>query len=130
MAPTGSCRRVVPIQRVSMENSLRKLVKKFERDPTVGSIDTDLLSRFSGRAGGIAPTGRSRRVLPIQRVSMEKSLRKLVKTFERDPTVGSIDTDLLSRYSGREPVELPRPDGVAVSYRFNASPWKTAYGNS
>ena len=37
-----------------MENSLRKLLQKFERDPTVGSNIMDLLSRYLGRVGGIA----------------------------------------------------------------------------
>ena len=74
--------------------------KKFERDPTVGSIDTDLLTRYSRRVGGMAPTGRRRRVMPIPRNSIENSLRKLVKIFERDPTVGCRDTDLWTRSSG------------------------------
>ena len=79
MAPTGRHRRVVPIPRYSIENSLRKIVKKFERDPTVGSRDTDLLTRYSSLVGGMAPTGRYRRVVPIPRYSIENSLRKLVK---------------------------------------------------
>ena len=32
-----------------MENSLRKLLKKFQHDPTVGSKVMDLLSRYSRR---------------------------------------------------------------------------------
>ena len=36
-----------------MENSLEKLLKKYERDPTVESNVMDLLSRYSGRVGGI-----------------------------------------------------------------------------
>ena len=79
MALTGRHRHVVPIPRYSMENSLRKLVKKFERDPTVGSRDTDLLTPYSSRVGGLAPTGRHRRVIPIPRYSIENSLWKLVK---------------------------------------------------
>ena len=55
--------------------------EKFERDPTVGSIDTDLLSRFSCRVGGKAAIGIRRRVVPIQRYSIENRLRKLVKKF-------------------------------------------------
>ena len=82
-----------------MENGLRKLMKIFELDPTVGSIDTDLLSRYSGPFGGQAPTGRRWRRVPIPRNSMENSLRKFMKKFERDPTVGSINTDVLSLYS-------------------------------
>ena len=101
MAPTGYRGRVAPIPRNSMENNLRKLVKTFQHDPTVGSIDTDLLSRYSGRVGVMAPTGHCRRVVPIPRNSMENILRKVLKQFEHDPTVGSIFTDLLSRYSGR-----------------------------
>ena len=62
----------------------------------VGSIDTDLLTRYSRVVGGMAPTGRHRRVVPIPRYSIENSLRKLVIKFERDPTVGSRDTDLLT----------------------------------
>ena len=100
MASTIHHRQVVPIPRSSMENNLQKLVKKFERDPTVGSLDTNFLSWYSGPFGGMAPTGHHRRVVPIPRKSMENSLRKLVKQFERDPTVGSLDTDLLSQYSG------------------------------
>ena len=64
-------------------------MKKFERDPTVGFRDTDLLTRYSRVVGGMGPTGRHRRVVPIPRYSIENSLRKLVKKFERDPTVGS-----------------------------------------
>ena len=37
-----------------MENRLLKLLKNFERDPAVGSKVMDLLSRYSGRVGGIA----------------------------------------------------------------------------
>ena len=80
MAPTGRHRRVVPIPCYSIENSLLNLVKKkFELDPTVGSIDTDLLTRYSSRVGGLAPTGRHRHVVPIPRYSIENSLEKLVK---------------------------------------------------
>ena len=67
MAPTGRRRRVVPIPRKSIENCIRKLGKKFDRDPTVGSIVMDLLTRFSRGVGGMAPTGRRRRVVPIPR---------------------------------------------------------------
>ena len=74
-------------------------MKKFERDPTVGFLKTDLLSRYSGSVGGMASTVHHRRVVPIPRNSIKKSLQKLVKTFERDPTVGYLDTDILSRYS-------------------------------
>ena len=79
MAPTGRHPRGVSIPRYSIENSLRKLVKKFERDPTVGSRDTDLLTRYSRVVGGMAPTGRHRRVVSIPRYSIENSLRNLVK---------------------------------------------------
>ena len=66
----------------------------------VGSLDTNLWTQYSSLVGGLAPTARRRRVVPIPRNSIENSLRKLVKTFERDPTMGSIDTKLLTRYSG------------------------------
>ena len=79
MAPTGQHLRGLPIPRYSIENSLRKLVKKFERDPTVGSRDTDLLTRYSSLVGGMAPTGRHRRVVPFPRYSIQNSLWKLVK---------------------------------------------------
>ena len=79
MAPTGGRQRVVPIPRNSIEHSLQELVKKFERDPTVGSIVRDLLTRFSSAVGGMAPTGRRQRVVPIRRNFIENSLRKLVK---------------------------------------------------
>jgi hypothetical protein len=39
-----------------MENSLRKLLKKFERDPTVGSKVMDLFNRYSGGVGGTTRT--------------------------------------------------------------------------
>ena len=97
---TGRCRRVVLIPHNSIENSLQKHVKQFERDPTVKSLDTDLLSRYSCPVGGMAQTGRCRWVVLIPRNSIENSLQKHVKTFERDPTVGSLDKDLWSRYSG------------------------------
>ena len=96
MASTVHHRRVVPIPRNSIEISLQKLVTKFERDPTVGSFDTDLLSRYSGLVGGMSPTVHRRRVVPIPGNTMENSLQQHVKKFERDPTVGSLDTDLLS----------------------------------
>ena len=38
----------------SMENSLRKHLKKFKRDPTVGYKVMDLLSRYLGLVGGTA----------------------------------------------------------------------------
>ena len=72
-------------------------MKTFERDPTVRSRDTDVLTRYS-TVGGMAPTGQHRRGVPIPRYSIENILRKLVKKFERDPTVGSRDTDVLTRY--------------------------------
>jgi len=50
----GRCRRGVPIPWYSMENSLQKLFYKFERDPTVASKVMELLSRYSGRVGGMA----------------------------------------------------------------------------
>ena len=53
----------------------------FNIDPTVGSIDTDLLSRFSCCVRGKAAIGRRRCVVPIQRYSIENSLRKHVKNF-------------------------------------------------
>ena len=81
MAPPDRRRRVVLIPLNSMENSLRKLVKQFERDPTVGSIVMDILTRYSSGVGGMAPTGRSLRVVPIPRNSIENSLRKLVKNI-------------------------------------------------
>ena len=78
-APIERRRRVVWNPQNYMENSLWKHVKKFESDPTVGSRDTDLLTRYSSRVGGLAPTGRYRRVVPIPRYSIEKNLRILVK---------------------------------------------------
>ena len=99
MAPTGRRRCVVPILRNSIENSLRKLLKTFERDPTVESIVMDLLTRFSSVVDGMALTGRRRCVVPIPRHSIENRLGKLVKTFERDPTVGSRVIDLFARFS-------------------------------
>ena len=74
-------------------------MKKSELDPTVGSIVRDLLTRFCSVVGGMAPTGRRRYVVPIPRDSIENSLLKLVKQFQRDPTVGSIAIDLLARFS-------------------------------
>ena len=74
-------------------------MKTFERDPTVGSIVMELLARFSSVVGGMAPTGRRPCVVLIPRHSIENNLRKLVKPFERDPTVGSIVIDLLARFS-------------------------------
>ena len=79
MAPTGRHRRVVPIPRNSIENKLRKLVKIFKRNATVGSRHTDLLTRCSGPVGEMAPTGRRRRVVQIRCYSIENSLLKLVK---------------------------------------------------
>ena len=78
-APTGRRQRVVPIPRNSIKNSHRKLVTKFGRDPTIGSIVMDLLTRFSSVVGGMASTGRYQRVIPIPRNSIKNSLWKLVK---------------------------------------------------
>ena len=82
------------------------------RDPTVGSLDTDLLSRYSSPVGGMAPTVYHRRLVPIPRISMENRLQKHVKKFECDPSVGSLDTDMLRRYSD--------PFGGAVNGRSHA----------
>ena len=79
MAPTGRHGRVVPIPCNSIENSLRKLVKIFERDPTVRSRDTDLLTRCFGAVGGKAPSGRRRRVVQSRRYSIEYSPLNLVQ---------------------------------------------------
>ena len=79
MAPTVRRRRVVPIPRNSIENSLHKLVKIYERDPTVGCRDTDHWTRCSGPMGGMSLTGRRRRVVQIRRYSIENSLLNLVK---------------------------------------------------
>ena len=59
----------------------------------------DLLTRFSSAVGGMAPTGRRQRVVPILCNSIENSLRKLVKTFKRNPIAVSIVRDLLTRFS-------------------------------
>ena len=79
MAPNERCHSVIPIPRNSIENSLRKLGKQFERDPTIGSIVIDLFTRFSSAVGGMAPTGRRCCVVPIPHNSIENSLRKHVK---------------------------------------------------
>ena len=94
MAPTVHCQRVAWIPRNSMENNLRKLVKTFKRYPMVVSIDTDLLSLYFIPVIGMPSTGRRWRVVQIPGNSMENSLRKLVKNFERDPMIRSIDTDV------------------------------------
>ena len=99
MTPTVYRRRVVLIPRNSMENRLQKHVKTFECDPTVGSLDTDSLSWYSSLVGRKAPTERRWRVVRSPQNSMENSLRKHAKKFECDPTVGSLHTDRLSRYS-------------------------------
>ena len=62
------------------------------------------LSRYSSPVGGMARQGAVMRIVPIPRKSIENSLQKHVKKFERDPTVGSLDTDLLSRYSNDDDV--------------------------
>ena len=87
-------------------------MKQFERDPTVRSLDTDILRRYSGPVGGMAQTWRCQRVVPIPRNSIEISLQKHVKKFKGDPTVGSLDADLLSWYfspvGGKAPTERRR----------------------
>ena len=50
---SGRRRSGVAIPRNSMENNLRKHLKKFERDPTIKSKVMDLLSWYSGHVGGI-----------------------------------------------------------------------------
>ena len=79
MAPTGRRQRVLPIPRNSIENGVRKHVKKFERETMVGSIVMDLLTRFSSAVGGMAPTGRRQRVVPVPGNSIENTVRKHVK---------------------------------------------------
>ena len=83
-----------------MEMSHQNHVKKFECDPTVGSLDTNFLSRYSGAFGGMAQTGHRWRVVLIPCNSMETSLRKLEKKFESDPTFESLDTNIFNRYCG------------------------------
>ena len=99
MAPTGRRGYVFRFHATPSKPASINSLKKFQRDPTVVSIDTDHLTRYSVPVGGMAPTGRLGHVLPIPRDSTEKSLRKLMKKMKRDPTVGSIDTNLLSRFS-------------------------------
>ena len=41
----------------------------------------DLLTQFSSVVGGMAPTGRRQRVVPIPGNSIEHSLQKLVKNI-------------------------------------------------
>ena len=65
----------------AIENSHRKLVKQFEHDPTVGCIDTDLLSRYFARVGCKAAIIHRRRVVPIPCYFIENSLQKLVKNI-------------------------------------------------
>ena len=81
IALTGRRRPVVAIARNSIENRLRKLVKTFQLDPTVGSIVMDLLTWFSSVVGVMAATGRRRRVVPIPRNSIENIIRKLGKNI-------------------------------------------------
>ena len=81
IAPTGHHRRVVTIPRISNENSHPKIMKKNIRDPTVGCIVMDMLTRFSSAVGGMAPTGHHQRVVPIPRNSNENSLWKIVKNI-------------------------------------------------
>jgi len=54
--PNGHRRRGVGIPCYSMENSLRKLLKKFGRNTTVGSKVMDLFNRYSGGVGGTTRT--------------------------------------------------------------------------
>ena len=130
MAQTGRCRLVVPIPRNSPRTASRNTWKLFSAiQRSDRSLDTDLLTRYSGPFGGMAPTVHHRRVVPIPRNFMENSFLKLVKKFECDPTVGSLDTDLLSRYSGpvggKAPTEHRRH--VVLSPQ---TPWKIASGNT
>ena len=74
-------------------------MKKFERDPTLGSIVMELLARFSSAVGEIAPTGRHRRVVPIPPTPSKTAYGNSCKKFQRDPTVGSIVMHLLTRFS-------------------------------
>ena len=47
----------VAIPHYSIENSLQKLLEKFDRDPMVGSKVIDLIRRYSGRGDGSAGPG-------------------------------------------------------------------------
>ena len=76
MAPTGRYQRVVPIPRNFIENSLWKIVDRFERDATVGYIEMVLLNRYSSLFSGMARTARCRRVVPIPRNCIEKASSK------------------------------------------------------
>ena len=58
MATTGRRRRGVPIPRTSIETASENSSKTFQRDPMVGCIFMDLLTRFSTVVGGMGPTGR------------------------------------------------------------------------
>ena len=64
----------VAIPRYSVENNLRKLLKKILSDPTV-----DLLSRYSGRGGGRASPDVVSLGVAIPRYSVENSLRNSSK---------------------------------------------------
>ena len=60
---------------------------------------------------------------------MANNLRKFIKNFERNPTVGSKVVDLLSRYLGRGGGSALMVVDI-VEYRCKATPRRTAYGNS
>ena len=89
-----------------MENNLRKLVKQFERDPTVGSLDKDLLRLCSIPVIGMPPTERRRREVQIPRNSMENNLRTREKS--------------LGRSNGRIYFYGPS-ESVLLTFRWNAT---------
>jgi len=79
MARPNRCRRrALVIPRYSKENSLRKLLKTFGRDPTIGSKVMDLFSRYGGRVGG-RPNGHRRRAVAIPCYSKERAYETPLK---------------------------------------------------
>ena len=89
----------------------------------------DLLIRYSYRVGGTALPDIVVVRYRFHATSYKTASENSWKQFSSDPTVGSIVMDLLIRDSYRVGVTA-RPDIVVVQYRFHATPYKTASGNS
>ena len=73
--------------------------KTFQHYPTVGSLVKDLLTRFSSVVGGMAQPDAVDVSYRFHPSPSKTASRNSCKTFQRDPTVGSIVMHLLTRFS-------------------------------